>query len=268
MSSRDDHLEESPAFEQPVGVPSWGEERTVPLGDVHPPVDSSPWAPAHSASAPSEPTVPLGDPYTASAAPEHTLPIVEPNPYGSSGSSRYTAPAGDSYSASAAVPEHMLPVVDLYPTAENWGGATPQASSDDYRSSGYATTQQPGGQRQPPYPAVMPQPPYQGQWVQQHNPYMQQPGPYAMAPAEHPQATTVLVLGAVSVGVPILSFVAWYMGSKAKKEIGRGAPYAYTGNLKVGHVLGKVIGILTIVGASLYGVFLVFYLILLLGLAI
>ncbi|MDO5736169.1 MAG: hypothetical protein Q4P15_06805 [Propionibacteriaceae bacterium] len=87
-----------------------------------------------------------------------------------------------------------------------------------------------------------------------------------MPPQEHPQATTILVFGAVSIAVPVLSFVAWYMGNKARAEIGRGAPYPYAGNLKTGHIIGKVMGILTIVGASLYALFLVFYVILIAGL--
>lgn len=283
MSSRDEYREEFPALEQRDGA-SFGEEQTVPLGDVHPPVD--PWAAesSYDASAPSEPTVPivepspfsasaapehtvpLGDPHGASTTPGHTVPIVEPSPYSTSAAPAHTDSASDPYSPSAA-PNHNLPVVDLYPTSENWAGAPAYANGSEYASPAYAQTQQPSGQGQgqSPYPAVIQQPQYQGQWEPQQNPYMQ-PGPYGMAPVEHPQATTVLVLGAISVGVPVLSFVAWYMGSKAKKEIGRGAPYAYAGNLKTGHILGKVIGILTIVGASLYGVFLIFYLVLMFSL--
>lgn len=88
--------------------------------------------------------------------------------------------------------------------------------------------------------------PYQQQQQQQW-------GQYAYVPAEHPQATVVLVLALVGfAGVFVTPFIAWYLGSKAKGEIERGAPYPYSGSLKIGHIVGMVLSILTIVGVSAY----------------
>ncbi len=221
MSSRDEFGGQSPGFEQPDGVDSFGEDWTVPLGDLHPSGES--WA--------------RDSTYNASTAPEHTLPMV-----------------------------------DLYPTSETWPEASPYLMGDDYGKPD-SVYDRPRAVNPAPYQAVgQQQPPQPTPWMQQLNPYGQQPSPYGQQPGaymvrpEHPQANTVLVLGAVSVGVPVLSFVAWYMGAKAKGEISRGAPYAYSGNLKTGHILGKVIGILTIVGASLYGLFMVAYLVIMFSL--
>ncbi|MBK7822320.1 MAG: hypothetical protein IPJ61_14985 [Tessaracoccus sp.] len=84
-----------------------------------------------------------------------------------------------------------------------------------------------------------------------------QPPAYAQAsygyqaPAEHPQAQTVFILGIVGIFVTIVPFIAWYLGGQAKKEIAAGAPYAFEGKLKTGYLLGKVFGILQIVGVVL-----------------
>lgn len=97
---------------------------------------------------------------------------------------------------------------------------------------------------------------YPGQGTYQQGNY-QQPAGYQQygAPmylAEHPQATTVLVLGIVGIFVGLLSFVAWYMGGKARKEIQAGAPYLWDGSLKTGYYLGKVFGIIYIMGIALW----------------
>ena len=90
--------------------------------------------------------------------------------------------------------------------------------------------------------------------------YPQYPqGPYSPMKSEHPQAQTVLILGIVSLFVAPLGFVAWYMGGKAKKQIAAGAPYNWGGSLKTGYVLGKVFGIITIVGYSLLILFWILY---------
>ncbi len=101
------------------------------------------------------------------------------------------------------------------------------------------------------------QPPYE-----QQQPYGQAPGqpygqPYGQAPygaqgAEYPQAQTVFILGIVGIFVGICAFIAWYMGSQAKKQIEGGAPYVWGGNLKTGYTLGKVFGIIYICVAALY----------------
>ena len=66
---------------------------------------------------------------------------------------------------------------------------------------------------------------------------------------------------AVGIFTGIPAFVAWYMGAQARKEIQAGAPYRWEGNLKTGYLLGKVFGILSIVGIALAVVFWVIYII-------
>jgi hypothetical protein len=119
--------------------------------------------------------------------------------------------------------------------------------------------------RQPPQPAGQEQ---QVQHVQpghqqgyDRSSYQQpayQPGPYGQqqgypgqfAP-EHPQGTTVLILGILGLFVPVVAFIAWYQGSKAEKEIqASGTYYANGGLIRVGKILGIVGGILTMIGAG------------------
>jgi hypothetical protein len=73
--------------------------------------------------------------------------------------------------------------------------------------------------------------------------------PYAQG--EHPQTQIVFILGIVGIFTGIPAFVAWYMGAQARKEIQAGAPYRWEGNLKTGYLLGKVFGIISIVGIAL-----------------
>ena len=69
---------------------------------------------------------------------------------------------------------------------------------------------------------------------------------------EHPQATTVLILAILGLFTSgICSWIAWYMGGQAKKEIEAGAPFRWDGNLKTGYILGKVFGIIAIIGVVL-----------------
>ena len=103
---------------------------------------------------------------------------------------------------------------------------------------------QPGGYGQPD-PNYGQQDPNYGQ------PAYGAPGGYG-APQEHPQAQTVFILGIVGIFVGIVSFIAWYMGGQAKKEIAAGAPYAFEGKLKTGYLLGKVFSIIYIVVIVLY----------------
>lgn len=77
------------------------------------------------------------------------------------------------------------------------------------------------------------------------------PPPYPM-PREHPEATLILVLGLVSLACGPVGFVAWYLGSRAEREIDEsGIAYSNAGNIKAGKILGMVMGILTIVGVVL-----------------
>lgn len=90
--------------------------------------------------------------------------------------------------------------------------------------------------------------------------------PYVWTRPEHPQAQMVFILGIVGIFTGIVSFVAWYMGGQAKKEIEAGAPYAWDGQLKTGYVLGKVFGIITIVFTVLGVGFWILYAIFVIGL--
>ena len=102
--------------------------------------------------------------------------------------------------------------------------------------------------QQPPYNGYQQgyqQPPAQPGYGYQQPYYGYQP------PAEHPQAQTVFILGIVGIFVTIVPFIAWYLGGQAKKEIAAGAPYPFEGKIKTGYILGKVFGILQIVGIVL-----------------
>lgn len=122
------------------------------------------------------------------------------------------------------------------------------------QQSGYG--QEGYGQQQPTYG----QQPYGAGYGQQ------QPG-YGMAPSgyggygpqgEHPQANTVMILGILSFFVPVVSFVAWYMGGNARKEIEAGAPYRFDGGLKVGYWIGKILSILSIISLVFTIIFVIF----------
>ena len=64
--------------------------------------------------------------------------------------------------------------------------------------------------------------------------------------ADHPQATTVLVLGILSIFITILAPIAWSMGNNAMKDCARGW-YKADGQLKTGRALGMVFSILLII---------------------
>ena len=88
-------------------------------------------------------------------------------------------------------------------------------------------------------------------------PYGQQP--YGMAPQEHPQGTTVLILGILGFFVGVTAPFAWYMGSKALKEVrASGQPVANEQYLTIGRILGIVV---TLLYAVLIVMFIVFFVI-------
>ena len=163
--------------------------------------------------------------------------------------------------------EQTLPFVDLY-SPGNTGGSSgygPSAytpPSDQYGAGSYGGGQYPHEQYgTPPHPNASSYPPQAPMSAVPQQQY----GYYGYTPVEHPQATTVLVLALVGFVVPVTPFIAWYMGNKARAEIGRGAPYPYSGSLKVGHVIGKVLSILTLAGIGLWALFMIFYVVLMLG---
>ena len=130
-------------------------------------------------------------------------------------------------------------------------GQRPEPQSPDYQPSapdasyGQPPQAAPYGQQSPNYQQSAPDPyaqpapqqsapdpygnqPYGGAAYGQQSPppapygqgYGQQPA-YGYGAAEHPQASTVQILGIVGIFVGICAFIAWYMGGQAKKEIGR-----------------------------------------------
>ncbi|MEP6814116.1 MAG: hypothetical protein ABI873_01050 [Marmoricola sp.] len=142
-----------------------------------------------------------------------------------------------------------------------------QAQGDDQAPSQEPPTEQPPGQPRPPlqenpwagYGAPAPTPPYQQGYGQQGN---EQPGyaqpaygqsgypayGYAAQPPKHPQSTTALVLGLVSViggclcGLPLLvAPFAWVVGAKTKREIAASnGQLGGEGNAQAGFVMGII----------------------------
>ncbi|WP_232541868.1 DUF4190 domain-containing protein [Nocardia bovistercoris] len=112
------------------------------------------------------------------------------------------------------------------------------------------------GQSDPSYP----QQPY-GQQPYGQQPYGQYPPqPYAQPygygyppPPDHPQATTILILGILSLVVcGLCGPFAWSMGSKALKEIdAAGGTIGGRGNVKAGYICG-IIGTVFLILAVLF----------------
>ncbi len=90
------------------------------------------------------------------------------------------------------------------------------------------------------------------------NPYGQQPQqPYGYQPygpgaqPEHPQGTTILVLGILSLVVcGVLGPFAWSMGNKAIREMDANAQVTYSnrGNVSAGRICGIIGTVLMAVG--------------------
>jgi hypothetical protein len=88
------------------------------------------------------------------------------------------------------------------------------------------------------------------------------PAPYGQgyppAAPDHPQGTTVLVLGIIGIFFTICAPIAWYLGSKALKEIrASGISYANEQNIVIGRILGIVFTILAIVALVITIIFVI-----------
>ena len=93
--------------------------------------------------------------------------------------------------------------------------------------------------------SAMPPPPPGGP-----NPYGQQPYG-AVRPTEHPQGTTVLVMGILSIVVyGVLGPIAWSMGNKAMREMDANplVTYSNRGNVNAGRICGIVGTVLMVLG--------------------
>ncbi|MEU1985077.1 DUF4190 domain-containing protein [Nocardia sp. NPDC019395] len=77
-------------------------------------------------------------------------------------------------------------------------------------------------------------------------------------PQDHPQATTILVLGIVSLFCALCGPFAWVMGKKALNEIdASGGAVGGRSNVMVGYVLGIITSVLMI----LYVIALIFFIV-------
>ena len=100
----------------------------------------------------------------------------------------------------------------------------------------------------PPPPPGGPKP--YGQQPPGQPPYGYQPYG-AGRPTEHPQGTTILVLGILSIVVcGVLGPFAWSMGTKAMREMDANpqVPYSNRGNVNAGRICGIVGTVLMVLG--------------------
>lgn len=80
---------------------------------------------------------------------------------------------------------------------------------------------------------------------------------YGFQPRDHPQGTTVLVLGILSFFVGLCAPFAWYFGTKALAEIrASGLRYDNEQQIVIGRLIGLVITVIGIVGVVFALVFL------------
>jgi uncharacterized membrane protein YjgN (DUF898 family) len=79
--------------------------------------------------------------------------------------------------------------------------------------------------------------------------------------AEHPDGTTILVLGILSLVVcGILGPFAWNMGNRATREMNAnpGVVYRNRGNVTAGRICGMIATILIIVGVAFFALIVLF----------
>jgi hypothetical protein len=67
-------------------------------------------------------------------------------------------------------------------------------------------------------------------------------------PREHPHGTLILIFGIIGIFVTIFAPIAWYLGSKARKEIwASGIQYSNESNVNAGRILGMILSIVWLV---------------------
>jgi hypothetical protein len=98
------------------------------------------------------------------------------------------------------------------------------------------------------YDAPPPPPPQQGGYGQ--------PGGWQGPPQDHPRATTILILGIVSlVCCGPLGIVAWIMGNTAQREIAEsGGRLGGAGMVKAGKICGIIAVVLMVIAVVFYGI--------------
>ncbi|MHA6523693.1 hypothetical protein [Tessaracoccus sp. G1721] len=217
-----------------------------------------------------EPYVPFGQDETTTSFSESEPAVgsqTEPMPtYPPAAPQPYAQPAYGDQPPAAGYAQPTPPSYGQQPPAAGYAPPSAPAYGTDYGQapqSPYGTDY--GQAPQSPYGTDYGQAPYgadygQSAYGQQQPygmaPYGQQPA-YGYGQAEHPQATTILVLGILGFFVPIVPFVAWYMGGQIKKQIDAGAPYQWEGSLKIGYLIGKILGIIQIASVVLTIIWLV-----------
>jgi hypothetical protein len=159
----------------------------------------------------------------------YQIPGQQPDPYGNAADPYAQGQVSGNYNASPSPYEGQ---------PSSYGTPAPAPQYNTYESQGYAVY----GQQQP-YAA----------------PGIASPGYGAVLP-DHPQSTTVLILGILSiVGIAVCGPFAWYFGSKARKEIqANPGTYKDGGSLTAGWVMGiigTVLLILAVVGIIVYIIF-------------
>ena len=157
-----------------------------------------------------------------------------------SGSSAGTPWGAPAQPASPPPPPPPVSPTQAYPQQPYAGGSP---------TPGYG---QPGPSDRPAYP-----PAYQGSYQQPA------PAPYpaygSLISNEHPQGTTILVLGILSLVVcGLLGPFAWVMGNKAIKEIdAAGGTASNRSQVNAGRICGIISSVLTILVVVFYGVMLI-----------
>lgn len=88
-----------------------------------------------------------------------------------------------------------------------------------------------------------------------YGPYQGYPAYGYGPPRDHPQATTIMVLGILSlVFCQLLGPVAWILGSKAKREIDySNGTIGGRSNVTVGYVCGIIATCLLVLAVLIYG---------------
>ena len=138
-------------------------------------------------------------------------------------------------------------------------GSSGQTPSGHGQNPGGGYGQNPTGYDQNPTGAYGQNP--TGGYDQNASGYGRDSGSYAPAPygqgysapaGDHPQGTTILVLGIVGIFFTICAPIAWYLGSRALKEIrASGMTYNNQQQIVIGRTLGIIFSILAIIGLVL-----------------
>lgn len=185
------------------------------------------------------PSEPQPQPYIAPKGPEFGGPGYDPyvaHPLSAPSPQEWPVEQVQPYQPPVATPAPVVAPVQPPPQPGPYG----------YPAAGY---QQPMQQMQPMH-------------MQQMQPmHMQQPmHPYyrygQLVQPDHPVSGTVLVLGILSFFFLVTAPFAWFMGSRAKKEVANGAPYRWSAAGQVGYVLGIIysLGLAFIVAMFMLGI--------------